>query len=138
MSNKTQLQTNNTTLASIIQTLQGKAAGGSSGGVETCQVIVNLFAGQSYTLGYTTIDDDGNVIGVTESRKSGTISINCVCNTHITVTSIAPVDSCNAENAEVLYNEELSTVLHLIVVALKAQPEETVTVTIRFGNLPIE
>ena len=34
MSNKTQLQTNNTQLASLIQTLQGKAAGGggSSGG----------------------------------------------------------------------------------------------------------
>ena len=35
MSNKTQLQTNNTQLASLIQTLQGKAAGGGSGGDET-------------------------------------------------------------------------------------------------------
>lgn len=32
MSNKTQLQANNTQLASLIQTLQGKAAGGGSGG----------------------------------------------------------------------------------------------------------
>lgn len=32
MSNKTQLQTNNTQLASLIQTLQGKIAGGGSGG----------------------------------------------------------------------------------------------------------
>lgn len=32
MSNKTQLQANNTQLASLIQTLQGKTAGGGSGG----------------------------------------------------------------------------------------------------------
>lgn len=36
MSNKTQLQTNNTQLASLIQTLQGKAAGG--GGMQTATV----------------------------------------------------------------------------------------------------
>lgn len=41
MSNKTQLQTNNTQLASLIQTLQGKAAGGS-GSVETCTVTVEF------------------------------------------------------------------------------------------------
>lgn len=39
MSNKTQLSTNNTQLASLIQTLQGKAAGGG-GSVETCTVTV--------------------------------------------------------------------------------------------------
>lgn len=41
MSNKTQLQTNNTSLSSLITTLQGKAAGSGSssgGGVETCTV----------------------------------------------------------------------------------------------------
>ena len=40
MSNKTQLQTNNTKLASLIETLQGKAAGGGSGAasLETCTV----------------------------------------------------------------------------------------------------
>ena len=38
MSNKTQLSTNNTQLASLIQTLQGKAAGGGGSSVETCTV----------------------------------------------------------------------------------------------------
>lgn len=43
MSNKTQLQTNNTALASLIQTLQGKAAGGGgSGGTETCELTINF------------------------------------------------------------------------------------------------
>lgn len=38
MSNKTQLQTNNTKYASLIETLRSKASGGSGGGagVETC------------------------------------------------------------------------------------------------------
>lgn len=39
MSNKTQLSNNNTQLASLIQTLQGKATGGGGGGgVETCTI----------------------------------------------------------------------------------------------------
>lgn len=54
MSNKTQLQANNTQLASLIQTLQGKAAGGggSSGGeIKTCTVVVNNeIASKSYGL----------------------------------------------------------------------------------------
>ena len=49
MSNKTQLQTNNTTLASLIQTLQGKAAGsGSSGGVNVGTCTINIHSGGGY------------------------------------------------------------------------------------------
>lgn len=44
MSNKTQLQTNNTKLDSLIQTLQGKAAGGSGGNIETCRVVIKSVA----------------------------------------------------------------------------------------------
>lgn len=40
---KTQLQTNNTRLASLIDTLKGKAAGGGGASVETCTVTVNSF-----------------------------------------------------------------------------------------------
>ena len=42
MSNKTQLQTNNAKLEALITELQGKAAGGGSGGggLETCQVTI--------------------------------------------------------------------------------------------------
>lgn len=47
MSNKTQLQANNEQLASLIQTLQGKAQGGGSA-VETCTVkIVDTGEGKS-------------------------------------------------------------------------------------------
>lgn len=61
MSNKTQLSTNNTQLASLIQTLQGKAAGGGAGGsVETCTVILDVQNAMLH--GYTsTIYTDGNI-----------------------------------------------------------------------------
>ena len=50
MSNKTQLQTNNTQLASLIQTLQGKAAGGGAS-VETCSI--RLICNTSDIYGYS-------------------------------------------------------------------------------------
>lgn len=57
MSNKTQLQTNNTKLESLIQTLQGKAAGGGSGGgsgggVDVCTVTIDLQPRSSSTSHY--------------------------------------------------------------------------------------
>jgi hypothetical protein len=62
MSNKTQLQTNNTQLASLIQTLQGKAAGGggsSGGGAETCTVEIVADAPVSKTQNVSYINQDG-------------------------------------------------------------------------------
>lgn len=59
MSNKTQLQTNNTQLASLIQTLQGKAAGGG-GGAETCTVEI-LSVGPTIPTTFQFIDADGAV-----------------------------------------------------------------------------
>lgn len=50
MSNKTQLQANNTQLASLISTLQGKAAGGGGASVETCTVSIS-YCGQVYYTG---------------------------------------------------------------------------------------
>ena len=80
MSNKTQLATNNTQLASLIQTLQGKATGGGGGGVETCTLNIN--ASGIRNMKYTTVDDNGKittVIGnsIAETNKS----IKCVIGT---------------------------------------------------------
>lgn len=66
MSNKTQLSTNNTQLASLIQTLQGKAAGGGSGGsVETCEVSVT----NCYYVFYTGVEN-GNLVAKMSSGTS--------------------------------------------------------------------
>lgn len=63
MSNKTQLQTNNTQLASLISTLQGKAAGGGGAAVETCSVRVYATDGATclYQVQYTAFED-GKVV----------------------------------------------------------------------------
>lgn len=78
MSNKTQLQTNNTTLSSLIQTLQGKAAGGSSGAVETCTVTL---ADQASEICYTKYVD-----GVF-SGAAAAVSAEVVKNTVVAVFS---------------------------------------------------
>lgn len=66
MSNKTQLSTNNTQLASLIQTLQGKAAGGGAGGsIETCEVSVT----NCYYVFYTGVEN-GNLVAKMSSGTS--------------------------------------------------------------------
>lgn len=67
MSNKTQLSNNNTQLASLIQELANKAAGGGSGAVETCTVTITndrpgtywFQAGYQTENGVATVEDDG-------------------------------------------------------------------------------
>lgn len=65
MSNKTQLQTNNTQLASLIQTLQGKAAGGGGGAsVETCSLTVTCNDGSYINWLLATVYRDGKIMTV--------------------------------------------------------------------------
>ena len=89
MSNKTQLQTNNTQLASLIQTLQGKAAGGGGGGVETCTVTVN--ASNRGAIAYTKYSE-GNieacVYRMTVNDKSQNIVFtNVICSSALSYLS---------------------------------------------------
>jgi hypothetical protein len=64
MSNKQQLQTNNTKYASLIETLRGKAAGGSGGSIETCTVM-STATGNNKSVYYT--EGSGNLQNVTMS-----------------------------------------------------------------------
>lgn len=86
MSNKTQLQTNNTTLASLIQTLQGKATGGA---VETCTVniISSDSNGRPWFYAYTYLDSNGEiVIGKVLNNSSSNVTIeNVLCGSLIIV-----------------------------------------------------
>lgn len=89
MSNKTQLSTNNTKLASLIQELQGKAAGGGSGAAETCtvNVIGASTAYRPYYISYTTVDDSGNLSSqAIGPNSSASVTLeNVACGSVVTV-----------------------------------------------------
>lgn len=94
MSNKTQLQANNTQLASLIQTLQGKAAGGggaAGGSLDTCTVTFECQDGQSLGWVYTAVKN-GEVVPVCEVRASDQTATsatleNVLCGSAIEVVS---------------------------------------------------
>ena len=92
MSNKTQLQANNTQLASLIQTLQGKAVGGGGGGasVETCTVKLgdsSYASMRPYCYSYTHLDNNGNVTSTAvKNNSAATVTLNnVVCGSVVTV-----------------------------------------------------
>lgn len=88
MSNKTQLQTNNTALDALITRVNAAKdiaaslpdAGGSGGGdVETCTVQFGTSSYASLNVYATILDDDGNITAYTiEGAYSGTIE-NILC-----------------------------------------------------------
>lgn len=82
MSNKTQLQANNTQLASLIQTLQGKATGGGGASVETCTVTVNAVGGYVTTYLFTTYENGQWGAACNWFMDDTTVTIeNVSCNT---------------------------------------------------------
>lgn len=89
MSNKTQLSTNNTKLASLIQELTNKATGGGGAAVETCTVTVAFNSSAELLISYTAYES-----GVYEQKSEHiynygqTVTLsNVVCNTTIHVAS---------------------------------------------------
>ena len=92
MSNKTQLSNNNTKLASLIQTLQGKAAGG--GGVETCTVTVTG-GGGSTRVHYTAFENE--TMCAKEIPGAGRVTIeNVVCGSSVFFSNIGVLLSATA------------------------------------------
>ena len=77
MSNKTQLSNNNTKLASLIQELANKAAGGGSGGVETCTFTVSGDMGIR-DICYVGVGSDGGLSAVEDTINDVTATITCV------------------------------------------------------------
>jgi hypothetical protein len=81
MSNKTQLATNNTQLASLIQTLQGKAAGGGGASLDTCTVNFSGFTAGSddgYPVLFQTVEN-GEVV-IKSENGSALRSVTMLCN----------------------------------------------------------
>ena len=88
MSNKTQLSNNNTKLASLIQTLQGKATGGGGAAVETCSLTITCNDGSYIYWLSATVYRDGKIMTViptaNETCKTYTLD-DVVCGTSMLV-----------------------------------------------------
>lgn len=89
---KTQLQSNNTRLASLIDELRGKAAGGDSSGdesVETCTVTVRGYTSdyRAETITYTLVGSDGKITSQKQTNSSSaTVTLNnVVCGSAVNV-----------------------------------------------------
>jgi hypothetical protein len=141
MSNKTQLQTNNTQLASLIQTLQDKAAGGSGGGsVETCTININVQSGgsaQKYfastgIIGISYINEFGELSILEnqgEMKTSWSGSIVCRCGTPLSVSLsiFTYISSVSTNNTEIQYTMSSNSNRSMVTCLL---PDSTGTYTI--------
>ena len=101
MSNKTQLQTNNTKVDSLIELLRTKSAGGSGGGsVETCTVTVinDVGAGK---MAYSMVNNSGKIEYIVSDVESR-MTLVCPRGSFITISwgsSVMPILT-NAERVE--------------------------------------
>lgn len=107
MSNKTQLQTNNTILTSLtnrVLAAKDTAAGISLG---TCELTINC-EDIVYSITYTTLDSNGNsTYACITPNSSVNQIITCLCNSSVAISwnrSSAYSDSINNNNIEVLHS----------------------------------
>ena len=127
MSNKTQLQTNNTQLSSLIQELANKAVGGGSGAVETCTVTIEN-AGNYTSVLYVTYDNGLFVPHL--------VDISYGTDNHSYFQFITPIGqviyilsgdsqlSLDAENAELIIHEYESSTF---VLGIRVMGDTTIT-----------
>lgn len=110
MSNKTQLQTNNTKLNSLIETLRGKAAGGSGGSVETANVTisVNKWDPWSYVNITATEVRDGETFSYAGPVMQGeTLELSVVKNSVIITRAFGTNKEAYSTNGDVFYEGEI-------------------------------
>lgn len=105
MSNKTQLQTNNTTLDGYIARINAakdvaaelpEAGSGGGGSVEACTVEIVHMSNTILHLVY--IDADTGSYKYLQDLNENTTTINCVCNTSITLILTNPVAGYSIDN----------------------------------------
>lgn len=119
---KSQLQTNNSKLSALITELQGKAAGGGSGGgsVETCTVVLTAeqYGYRPYYYAYTEYGSDGSIVGkaVSGNEEYGVTLVNVVKNSVVTVCWWNASDYQTCTNADLLASYTSYTKVYTYIV----------------------
>jgi hypothetical protein len=110
MSNKTQLQTNNTKYASLIETLRGKAVGGGSSdgaSIDTCTVTITTSSTSILGTTYTKFIDNKLISESTSENYSSLVLEDIVIGSAISVfmTNFMP-EYTMSENISTMYQSD--------------------------------
>lgn len=111
---KSQLQTNNTRLASLIDELKGKATGGGSGSVETCYIKFSIPVFRCWYVAY----ENGAIITKTLVNVARDTIVEAVCNT-IVFTEDGMYSVELYPNSQAVWNDDFA------IFRLDAEPGET-------------
>lgn len=129
----TEVNSQATKLAELKTILAGKAAGGSGGAtIDTCSVDLTVNGG-SFSVSYTTLDEDGNIIHRAENVSTQYKTITCVCYTIIAVTRY---NNAIINSAHTLTKAELLVSLsdYASIIGLTAAAGETAQCILRFAT----
>lgn len=129
MSNKTQLATNNTQLASLIQTLQGKAAGAGGASVETANVAITSIVNMQRIV-YTSFDDGVMIINCVDSGTTFTLT-NVACNTPIfciTNNTMMDIGVIVTGVAEIVYGDANGEYGYILCLNCASPGDATITI----------
>jgi hypothetical protein len=128
MSNKTQLQTNNARLDTLIETLKGKAVGGGGGEVNmgTCTVNITPPSSSNYYTGRETVSNGAISYTVSRSYTGSKFSVEARCDSVMYI-SASTIKSATATDGEIL------NVVSGYGIAFKTPSGNGTTVTITLG-----
>ena len=117
-------------IAQIQTALEGKAAGGSGGTVETCTVTVtgNSNALRPINIAYMTIDDIGNVVSVNETVSTLSVTVVCLRGSVLSVKYNSSFNYTNFTGGSSMTNAEPLFYSSLLAVYKIADDAETASI----------
>lgn len=134
MSNKTQLQTNNTALDALITRVSAakdtaaslpEAGGSGGGGIETCTVQVGTSPYPSLCIGATILNDTGNISTYCTTNGSSDTIQNVICGSVIYV-----YDQAGKTTSATYGVKSLSNISSGQIYEITANPGETAIISV--------